>query len=132
LYIRNDIDKRLRDHLCVMDAKSLYDALLKEARGREPRVALSVAEIKQGMATLGIRPRWIPHNEMLCDPLKKSFAKSNLRALLRTMRTGRLQLGCEKDEMSYRQAVKASGKAVPRLKGRGRHDDELPQEEDRD
>ena len=41
------------------------------------------------------------------------------------MRSGKLQLGSDKDEMSYRQAVKSTGEAVPRLKGGGtRHDKE--------
>jgi hypothetical protein len=123
LYIRSDVDKRLRENLCITDAKSLYDSLAKEAKGKEPRIDISTAEIKQSMAAVVVKQRWIPHNEMICDPLTKSFGKANLRALLATMRSGKLKLGSEKDELNYRKSLKEEGKAVPRKKGVGQEHD---------
>lgn len=76
LYIRDDVDKRLRDHLAITDAHSLFDALEEEARGKEPRVGLAVGEIKHAMAGLAIRQRWIPHNEQVCDALTSRWARA--------------------------------------------------------
>ncbi len=39
---RESADAKLQESLAISDAKSLYDGLRKEARGKEPRVALSV------------------------------------------------------------------------------------------
>ena len=52
LSMRDDICKEIRDNLAITDAKSLYDALEGMTKGKEPRVALAVAEIKQGMAAV--------------------------------------------------------------------------------
>lgn len=77
LYIRDDVDKRLRDHLAIADTTPLIGALEKGTRGKEPRVGLAFGEITQGMAALGIRQRWILHNDHVCELFTKSMGKSN-------------------------------------------------------
>ena len=47
---RDNADPYLRDSLAITDAKTLYDGLVRETRGKEPRVALAVGDIKQGFA----------------------------------------------------------------------------------
>ena len=88
IILRHSLDETLKRHLVITDAKSLYDSLRGQAKGKEPRVAIAIGEIKQGMAMLGLRARWIPHNHMLCDPLTKSFLKNNATLLLSTMKSG--------------------------------------------
>ena len=59
--------------MALSDAKSLYDSLKREAKGKEPKVARAVAEAKQGMAAVGIEPRWTPHNRMIVDGMTKGL-----------------------------------------------------------
>ena len=113
----------LRENLAISGAKSLYDALIGEARGKEPRVAVAVAEIKQGMADLSIQPRWIPHNVMIVDGMTKELSRSNLLPLLNCMRDGTYQMRSEKDEKTYREDLKAAGKTLARLKGKSRSEE---------
>lgn len=108
LYIRDDVDKRPRNRLAIIDAKSLFNALEKEARGIEPRV---------GPAAMGLRQRGIPHNEQVSDPLAKSMGKSKMNPLLRLVRLGQLRIGSEKTELEFRQAEKSAGRAVAPLRG---------------
>ena len=49
IIFRDDAHKECEKHLAIIDAKSLYDSLRREARGREPRVAIAVGEIKQSL-----------------------------------------------------------------------------------
>ena len=118
LAVRADCDERLAEHLLVTDAKSLFDGLEREARGKEPRVAIAIGELKQSMAAIGMIPRWLPHNEMLADPLTKYVSKANLGPLLRTMKTGMFKLTSEADEKAHREHIKASGGNLQRLKGK--------------
>ena len=118
LICRSDADKTLRENLAITDAKSLYDALKKQAKGKEPRTALAAGEIKQGMIACGAQVRWIPHNHQLCDPLTKRMHKANLQALMRTMRSGRYRLRSEGDELAYRRQVRESGQTLQRIKGK--------------
>ena len=113
LAFRCTADAKLRSGLAISDAKSLYDALEREARGKEPRVALAVGEIrgkiKQGMVAVGLAPRWIPHNTMIVDGMTKYIGKSNLQPLLKAS---------EKDEEPYRRELKEAGKTVTCQRGR--------------
>ena len=118
LLCRADADRTLRENLAITDAKSLYDALKKQAKGKEPRIALAAGEIRQGMNACGVQVRWIPHNEQLCDPLTKRMHKANLQALMRVMRAGRYKLRSEGDELAYRRQVRESGRTLQRIKGK--------------
>ena len=117
----------LRETLGITDAKSLYDAVQKEAKIREPRVALAVAEINQSMAIVSAGVRWIPHNIMLADGLTKKLTKANLGPLMKVMSRGTYQMRSEVDERLYREQVKDDGLKVARIKGR-RDRDQINQE----
>ena len=118
MLFRNDAAKDLPSNLAITDAKSLYDALRREARGKEPRVAIAVGEIKQSLIVTGCTARWCPHNEMICDPLTERMHKTNLRPLLKLMHTGVYRLGSELEEMDYRDKEKAEGRTLQRLEGK--------------
>ena len=81
-------------------------------------MALSVGEIKQGLVTVGLEPRWCPHNEMLADCLTKRTSQCNFQPILRLLRTGRYRLQAEGDEEEYRKALKEAGQTISRLKGK--------------
>ena len=76
------------------------------------------------MAVAGIKPRWMPHNEMAVDGLTKELKKSNLKPLLKYMKTGRLRLTAEQDEMSARKTLKDEGGRIQRLKGQNKAEEE--------
>ena len=118
LVARDNVDKHLKSTLGMTDAKSLFDAVQKEAKSKEWRVALAVSEIKESMAIVGAAVRWIPHNLMPSDPLTKNMAKGNVRALLRIMSTGRFQMGKETEEQQKRKEHKDDGGVIARLNGK--------------
>ena len=108
----------LKENLAVTDAKSLYDSLRKTARGKESRVALAVAEIRQSLAACSATPRWVPHNVQICDPLTKTFSKANVQPILGLLKTGTYHMASEVDEETYRKNLKMSGQMVQRLRGK--------------
>ena len=114
---RDTTDAVLQEHLAITDAKALYDAIKAQAAGKEPRIALAIGEIKQSMIAIGLRPRWVPHNVMLADPLTKEVSKSNLTPLM-NVKTGMYRMSSEKDEEGYRKEVRESGQTISRLKGK--------------
>ena len=126
LIVRADFNNKLKTGLCITDAKSLYDSLEREAKGKEARVALAVATTKQSMIVTGMRPRWIPHNDNIVDGLTKTFAKANLRPLMKFMKTGKMLVRSETTELEHRKELKASG-TLTRDKNRRYDDLELNQ-----
>eukprot|EP00971_Amphidinium_carterae_P350333 6491492-Amphidinium_carterae.1 len=78
----------VKEGVSVTDAKSLFDGLKRDARGKEPRVGLAVAELKQGLSLMGLAVRWIPHGVMLADAFTKPCAKANLAPLMHVLRHG--------------------------------------------
>ena len=42
MIFREDVHKELRKHVAITHAKSIYDALRREARGKEPPMAIAV------------------------------------------------------------------------------------------
>eukprot|EP00971_Amphidinium_carterae_P014802 292219-Amphidinium_carterae.1 len=80
LVARADCSSPLLESVCVTDAKSLYDSLKREAKSREPRVAVAVAELKQGLSVLNLGVRWIPHQEMVCDGFTASVKVTLVRS----------------------------------------------------
>ena len=59
--------------LCVVDAKSLYDHLVKETIGatEDKRTAIEMQVIRQSMCETGASIRWVPHPKMVMDALTK-------------------------------------------------------------
>eukprot|EP00971_Amphidinium_carterae_P242816 4821320-Amphidinium_carterae.1 len=94
----------LQQSICVTDAKSLYDSLRQHVRGREPRLAVTVAELRQGLGLLNMSVRWIPHNLMLVDGFTKPFTKANLSPLLKFLKTGYFKITDEDSQLAARQS----------------------------
>eukprot|EP00971_Amphidinium_carterae_P153242 3037908-Amphidinium_carterae.2 len=111
-------EEGLRENLLIVDAKSLFDGVRETAgtRGRDSRITLACAEAREGLAVLGARPRWVPHNGMLVDGLTKIMSKANMGPLLLALRTGRYQLSPEWIELANRKELREKGETVPRKK----------------
>lgn len=70
---KKDADDTLRRSLCVVDAKSLFDHLVKETLGctDDKRTAIEMQMIRQSMMETGAEIRWVPHPQMFMDCLTK-------------------------------------------------------------
>eukprot|EP00971_Amphidinium_carterae_P349233 6490913-Amphidinium_carterae.1 len=116
LVARDDLDHKLRTAVAITDAKSLYDALRREARSKEPRVAMAVSELKQGLSLLGMQIRWVPHELNAVDAFTKNYTKANLAPLLHLMRTASYQVSDELQLMLGRKEDRAAGMKMSREK----------------
>ena len=84
---KTDSDSRLKRCLCVVDAKSLYDHLVKETVGtaEDRRTAIEMQVIRQAMGETGACIRWVPHPKMFMDCLTKRFGnRASLYDLLQS------------------------------------------------
>ena len=88
--------------MLVTNAASLYDALRREARGKEPPVAIAVDEIKQSLVVTSWCVRWCPYNAMMADPLTKLLHQANLQPVLQVMKCGHYTLASELEDICYR------------------------------
>ena len=61
------------------------------------------------------------HNVMVVHGLTKELKKSNLKPLLQFMRTGKLKLTAEEDEVDARRQLREDGGRVQRFKGSSRN-----------
>ena len=70
---KSDADQTLKRSLCVVDAKSLYDHLVKETVGctDDKRTAIEMQVIRQAMQETGAVIKWVPHPRMIMDCLTK-------------------------------------------------------------
>ncbi|CAL1127455.1 unnamed protein product, partial [Cladocopium goreaui] len=83
--------------VCVMDAKSLYDALNSEqSQGDDDRSALETAIIRESMSVCRSRPRWIPHNMNPADSMTK-FVGGHHEPLLKLLKTGKFMIEEEEE-----------------------------------
>ncbi|CAK0897325.1 unnamed protein product, partial [Prorocentrum cordatum] len=59
--------------LAVVDAKSVFDTLSRNSAGSraDRRNAVELAVIRDSLAAVGSRVRWVPHGRMPADPLTK-------------------------------------------------------------
>ena len=98
----------------VIDAKSLFDAVLSEQTLQEDRRnALEVAVSRESFAALGTRIRWAPHDKNPTDALTKG-EHAHIVPLERLVMTGRLAIMCESRKLSKRQEVKKEMGYCPR------------------
>ena len=73
--------------IVVTDAKGLYDNLYSEqAAGDDDRAALEVAIIKESLASIRGRPRWVQHSRDPSDALTK-VADAHCEPLLKMLQT---------------------------------------------
>ena len=62
--------------VCVIDAKSAFDHLVRESTGGHcRRTAQELCVIRRSMQTLRARCRWVPHERMVVDALTKRHGK---------------------------------------------------------
>lgn len=82
----------LKKGLCVVDAKSLFDHLIKETVGatEDRRTAIEMQVIRQSLEETGTAIRWVPHPKMVIDALTKR--NGNRVPLEELLATGLLNL----------------------------------------
>ena len=103
--------------VCVMDAKSLYDALCSEqSQGEDDRSALEVAIIRESLSVCRSRPRWIPHNCNPADSMTK-FAGGHHEPLLKLLQTSRFVIEDEDVVLSREKQSDSRKKSNLQLHG---------------
>eukprot|EP00971_Amphidinium_carterae_P331541 6465172-Amphidinium_carterae.1 len=124
LMARDVTNKDLKSHLVITDAKSLYDGLRKDARSREPKISLTIAELKQGLNLMNMAVRWLPHNLMLVDPFTKPLSKANASPLLHVFQKGSFQINSEMEHLLERKKTREAGHHNSRLKSKWTADED--------
>ena len=114
--LMNEPDHKEIKLVGIMDAKSLYDNLMKEATNQgEKRAALEVVIARESLEIMQGMPRWIPHEENITDAMTK--LKSNKRPLMKFLKEGRLKLLPEAEVLAERAKYREdTGKCNPRPK----------------
>ncbi len=97
-----------------MDAKSLYDNLLREGASHGgKRAALEVVVARDSLDVLGGVPRWVPHELNIVDGMTK--IKGNRKPLLVYLKRATITLRDESEILQEREDFRDStGKANPR------------------
>ena len=93
---KHEADETLKKGLCVVDAKSLFDHLVKETIGstEDRRTAIEMQVIRQSMTETGTVVKWVPHGRMTIDSLTKRFG--NLVPLYEFLDSGALDFRTER------------------------------------
>ena len=86
-----------------IDAKSVFDALIKECAGsrQDRRTAVDLAIVRATLTVQGSHVRWIPHPLMPADSMTKADLSAGNDALRHMLRTGQLVW----DEETIRQSA---------------------------
>ena len=101
-------DEKLKDSLSVVDAKSLYDNLMKEgSQSQDKFTALDVAIARERVDGLGVDLRWVEHQAMVVDSLTK--LNGNKEALMKLLTTGTFKLEAEEWQFRGPRASKTRG-----------------------
>ena len=85
---KEGLDETLRKGLCLVDAKSLFDHLVKTTVGatEDRRTAIEMQLVRQSMLETGTTVKWVNHERMLADCLTKRLG--NRIPLYEFLRTG--------------------------------------------
>ena len=95
--------------VCVIDAKSVFDHLVRESTGGHcRRTAQELCVIRRSMQTLRARCRWVPHERMVVDALTKRHGNSV--AMLRLLRDGVLSIVDGDRELAMRKVYRETHK----------------------
>ena len=72
---KEDVHPTLKKGLCLVDAKSLYDHLVKSIVGTtdDRRTAIEMQVIRQSLVEMPAEIKWIKHEQMQVDCLTKRF-----------------------------------------------------------
>jgi hypothetical protein len=104
--------------LAIMDAKSLYDNLMKEATSQgEKRAAIEVVIARESLDVLGGIARWVPHELNIVDCLSK--LKGNRKSMIDYLKRAQIRLQPEEEIMAEREKFRQeTGKYNPRPKAK--------------
>ena len=96
---KSQTEKELKESLCIIDAKALYDHLSRESTGpsQDKRTCLEIQVVRQNMNAIKGRVRWVPHPHMIVDGLTKKNA--NMAALYDLLMTGEYQIVSEAEAL---------------------------------
>ena len=95
--------------VCVTDAKSAFDHLVRESTGGLcRRTAQELCVIKRSMQTLRARCRWVPHERMVVDALTKRHGNSV--TMVRLLPDGVLSIVDEDHEPAMRKVYRETHK----------------------
>ena len=93
-FTKSDEKEELAGALAIVDAKSLYDLLAYETTGgTDRRTALDIQVLREELAELEGKIRWVDHMHMPADCLTKKQGKCE--ALEKLLRTGRFGITAE-------------------------------------
>eukprot|EP00439_Symbiodinium_sp_Y106_P038352 s6129_g4.t1 len=108
-----DADRLLRESLSIVDAKSVYDNVIKDgAQAADKYTALEVAIARERKDGLGAQMRWVEHQSMVVDALTKVGA--NPQALYRLLDSGHYRIVAEQEQLDERAELRAAGNVKPR------------------
>ena len=94
--------------MSVVDAKSLYDNLMKEgSQSQDKFTALDVAIARERVDGLGVDLRWVEHQAMVVDSLTK--LNGNKEALMKLLTTGTFKLEAEEWQLEDRERRRREG-----------------------
>eukprot|EP00971_Amphidinium_carterae_P289000 5738574-Amphidinium_carterae.1 len=120
--LKSELCKRGCSTTHVIDAKALFDALQKEASSshQDRRAAVDLSIIPESVSRAQAQLRWVPHGQMLADPLTKIRADLASPALEQTLASGWYRFVSEEDElaeraMDKRAKYRSRGATVKRL-----------------
>ena len=107
--------KERLEQCAITDAKSLFDSINKQnpSSRQDRRTAVELAIIIEGMKAAKSVLRWAPHPRMWADTLTKDDISKTNGALEELLRTSKLVLWKEKEELDLR-------KLQPKTKNRSR------------
>ena len=95
--------------VCVIDAKSAFDHLVRESKGGHcRRTAQELCVIRRSVQTLRARCRWVPYERMVVDALTKRHGNSV--TMLRLLRDGVLSIVDEDRELAMRKVYRETHK----------------------
>ena len=95
--------------VCVIDAKSAFDHLVRESTGGHcRRAAQELCVIRRSMQTLRARCRWVPQERTVVDALTKRHGNS--LTMLRLLRDGVLSIVDEDREPAMRKVYRETHK----------------------
>ncbi|CAE7465876.1 GIP [Symbiodinium sp. CCMP2592] len=110
---KSNTDEVLKESLSEVDAKSLYDNLMKAgAQAQDKFTALDVTIAREKIDGLGVQLRWVEHQSMPVDSLTKLGA--NRDTLVQLIESGTFRLEAEEDLMKDRLYRRQTGTVKPR------------------
>ena len=89
--------KDFAEALCVIDAKSVYDAVIRNVSSlkQDRRTAIDFAMARETLLHVDTAIRWRPHTKMLADALTKAEVSKGNDAMTSVLRNGTYLLAPE-------------------------------------